>query len=205
MNILSLCDLSGNMVQPWAVAGYKCTIVDTEHPTGLSWRDGVWLYGCDVLDWNPDHEHYDMVFAFPPCTNLAVSGARWFKDKGLAGLIDGLQLVEACRVICETSGTSWMLENPVSMLSTYWRKPDYAFNPCDFGGYCDPPSDNYTKKTCLWTGGDFRMPEPKPVTPAVKSYIHTMPPSKDRSRLRSVTPMGFAEAVFEANVAGARS
>ena len=139
------------------------------------------------------------MFAFPPCTHLAVSGARWFKTKGLGALADALQLVERCRIIAEISGAPWMLENPVSTLSTYWRKPDVTFDPCDFGGYLDPTGDAYTKKTCLWTGGGFVMPEPKPVAPTERSPIHLMPPSDDRGDLRSVTPMGFAKAVFLAN------
>jgi len=92
-----------------------------------------------------------------------------------------------------------MIENPVSTLSTYWRKPDYMFDPCDYGRYLDPPGDAYTKKTCLWVGNGFVMPPKKPVPPVEGSKIHRMPPSKDRGYLRSVTPMGFAEAVFQAN------
>ena len=91
-----------------------------------------------------------------------------------------------------------MLENPVSTISSYWRKPDYIFHPYNYTAF--EPADNYTKKTCLWTGGGFIMPPPK-----VKSNgnpdnrIHTAPPSDERSHFRSVTPMGFARAVFEAN------
>lgn len=151
--ILSLCDESGVMVQPWADAGYDCIIVDRLHPAGET-RDGrITRIGVDILKWIPPRIDYAAVFSFPMCTNLAVSGARWFKDKGLRGLIDGLELVERCRQICEWSQSRWLLENPVGTLSTYWRKPDYIFNPCDFGGYLNPPGDAYTKKTCLWTGG----------------------------------------------------
>jgi hypothetical protein len=58
-----------------------------------------------------------------------------------------------------------MLENPVGVLSSYWRKPDHTFDPCDYGGYLNPAGDAYTKKTCLWTGGGFIMPGKKPVDP----------------------------------------
>ena len=58
-----------------------------------------------------------------------------------------------------------MLENPVGVLSSYWRKPDHTFDPCDYGGYLNPAGDAYTKKTCLWTGGGFIMPKKKPVEP----------------------------------------
>jgi hypothetical protein len=87
-----------------------------------------------------------------------------------------------------------MLENPVSTISSYWRKPDHSFQPWQYG-------DLYTKKTCLWTGNGFVMPPAvHGVEPAgVKPLIHHMPPSADRGDKRSVTPEGFARAVFQAN------
>tara|TARA_R110001583_G_scaffold134809_6_gene286542 strand:- start:2522 stop:3115 length:594 start_codon:yes stop_codon:yes gene_type:complete len=140
-------------------------------------------------DWKPS-----IVFAAPPCTNLAVSGARDFSKKGMQGLIDGLILVEACRRLCDWFGVPWMLENPVSRLSSCWRKPDYIFQPWEFG-------DNYTKKTCLWTGGGFVMPSPRVLDepPDVENSIHEMSPGPDRADRRSITPQGFALAVMEAN------
>ena len=95
-----------------------------------------------------------------------------------------------------------MIENPVGTLSTYWRDPDYLFDPCDYG-------DPYTKKTLLWTGGGFVMPAvvrpgdmfavPTWVEPVEGSRMHFVPPSNDHTNLRSATPPGFARAVFEAN------
>ncbi len=97
------------------------------------------------------------------------------------------------------SEAPWLIENPVGVLSSYWRKPDHTFDPCDFGGYLDPPGDAWTKKTCLWTGGGFRMPGKKRVEPVNLDYIHNMSPSGDRGDLRSITPEGFAIAVMLAN------
>lgn len=147
MNIvLSLCDRTTNMVKPWLDAGYECWCVDTRHEPGET-RDGnLVLVGADVLDWIPPRRDYAIAFAFPPCTHLASSGARWFASKGLSALASAVQLVDRCRRICEWTGAPWMLENPVGTLSTYWRKPDHLFDPCDYG-------DPWTKKTCLWTGG----------------------------------------------------
>ena len=199
MVVLSLCDYTGNMVKPWAEAGYECICVDIRHEPGERKKNGITFVGADIRDWLPPRLDYEIVFAFPPCTNLAVSGARWFKDKGLKGLIEGLELVERCREICEWSGAPYMIENPVSTLSTYWRKPDYTFNPCDYGGYLNPPSDHYTKKTCLWTGNGFVMPPKKPVEPSEGSKMHLLPPSKDRANIRSETPKGFAMAVYDSN------
>lgn len=194
--ILSLCDRTGNMVKPWAENGHNCMIVDIQHEPGEHTKGNITRVGVDIRYWIPPKIDYEICFAFPPCTNLSVSGARWFKSKGLRGLIDGLEIVEACRKICEWVGSPWMLENPVSTLSTYWRKPDYSFNPCDYGGYLDPSGDTYTKKTCLWIGNGFKMPVKRPVEPTDGSKIHRLPPSADRGDLRSETPLGFARAVF---------
>src|SRR6185437_14001357 len=136
-------------------------------------------------------------------------GARWFRDKGLKGVIEGLEIVEACREVCEASNAPWMLENPVSTLSTYWREPDYTFDPWEYSDYPGGEDDLYTKKTCLWTGNGLVMPERRVHRDAplfgerleIDDRIHQIPPSEERGNLRSVTPMGFARAVFEANCA----
>ncbi len=199
--VLSLCDYTGNMVKPWARAGYPCICLDVKHAYQEQLGDNILCLNEDVRTWLPPKLDYEIVFAFPPCTHLASSGARWFKDKGLRKLIEGLELVERCRVICEWSGAPWMLENPVGTLSTYWRKPDYMFNPFEYAGYLDQPAvDMYTKRTCLWTGGGFKMPQMRPVVDGkTPSKMHLLPPSEDRQALRSITPEGFARAVFEAN------
>ena len=186
-NVLSLCDFTGNMVMPWVHAGYSATIVDLKHEDASSPQ--LTRVGADVRDWDLV-DGWDMVFAFPPCTDLANSGARWFKEKGMGALIEALQVVEACRRICEASGAPWMLENPVGQLATYWRKPEYTFDPCDYG-------DPYTKKTCLWTGGGFVLPWRSRVE-AVGSLPH-QPGQRWDPVARSATPLGFARAVFEAN------
>lgn len=192
--VLSLCDRTGVMVAPWLEAGYTAVTVDRQHPSGVTQDGRLFQIGADVTTWRHDDIRPVIVFAFPPCTNLSVSGARWFEDKGLESLHESLGLVIACKRICENYGAPWMLENPVGTLSTYWRKPDYTFQPWEYG-------DTYTKKTCLWTGNGFVMPaawqRTKPS--GTTSVIHLMPPSADRGDKRSITPAGFARAVFEAN------
>jgi hypothetical protein len=196
--VISLCDRTGRMVEPWARAGYKCICYDLQHSIRADQIDlrpnyDITYRWADVRSLVPgDLGTPSIVFAFPPCTNLAVSGARDFQRKGLRGLIDALEIVEACRKLCEWFGCPWMLENPVSRLSSSWRKPDYTFDPCDYG-------DPYTKKTCLWTGGGFVMPPKNRVEPTMGSAMHLLPPSADRANLRSATPAGFARAVFLAN------
>lgn len=205
MKILSLCDYTGRMVEPWADAGYECITVDVQHSIRREHQRGnirqVW---GDVRYWWPESfEGVAAVFAFPPCTHLAASGARDWQDKGLTHLIDALSLVEACRRICEASGAPWMIENPVGRLATCWRQPDHAFDPCEYADYLDTDEERvneaYTKRTCLWTGGGFVMPEPRGVVPVLGSKMHRMSPGADRANLRSETPMGFARAVFLAN------
>ena len=200
--VLSLCDLTTHAVEPWASVGYECWAIDLQHPTGIgSPLNGIRKVGADVTRWCPPlGRPVAFVFAFPPCTHLAVSGARWFKDKGLDALSDSLRIVAACNRICEASNAPFLIENPVSTLSTYWRKPDHAFDPCDYAGYLDDPSQEaYTKRTCLWVGGGFILPAPKRVEPSLGSKMHLLPPSEERANLRSATPRGFSRAVFDAN------
>lgn len=191
MIVLSLCDKTTNMVKPWAAAGYECWCVDIAHDGDT--RDGnIRRIGADLRWWYPPAVEYAACFAFPPCTHLAVSGARWFTAKGLPCLAEGIEIVERCRAICEATRAPWCLENPVSVLSSHMGKPQHTFDPCDYG-------DPYTKKTCLWTGGGFVMPPKHRVEPTQGSKMHLLPPSDDRADLRSATPMGFAQAVFESN------
>lgn len=202
--VLSLCDRTGVMVQPWLDAGYEAITVDlqdagTRPPERMHYVADVRTWRYPLLYGKPA-----IVFAFPPCTHLAVSGARWFKGKGMGALIEALSIVDACREICESSGTPWMIENPVSTLATYWRKPDHTFHPWQYAGF--ELGDNYTKKTCLWTGNGFVMP-PANVHPELTNpddRIHKAPPSDERADFRSATPAGFARAVFQANAPEAR-
>lgn len=207
MIVLSLCDYTGTFARPWADAGHTVYCVDWQHPVGEE-RDGnIVRVGADLNRWQPPlGEPVAFVAAFPPCTDLAVSGARWFKDKGLQALVDALQLVERCRAIAEASGAPWFLENPVSTISSYWRKPDHIFDPYEYGGYRGGQDDGYTKRTCLWSGGGFVMPAPRPIDldPESHDRIHKAAPGPERANFRSATPAGFARAVFEANSPAAR-
>jgi len=214
--VISLFDKSGVMVQPWLEAGYECWTIDIQHPTDVSpvsrsHQDdsGVWKLGWDLhthppaklmVEWK--RKGVAFISAFPPCTHLSVSGARWFKGKGLRRLAESVDLFATAAEFCETYDAPYMIENPVSTISTYWRKPDYMFHPYEYTWWC--PDDWYTKKTCLWTGNGFVMPPARPMSSDVKpdSRIHNLPPSEDRGELRSVTPLGFAKAVYDSNKGG---
>ncbi len=201
--VLSLCDKTGNMVQPWLEAGYEAVTVDLQEAETANKARHHFV--ADVTTWRYPMRFGQpaMVFAFPPCTHLAASGARWFASKGMGALIDALRIVDACRELCEASGAPYMIENPVGTLATYWRKPDHFFHPCDYTAF--ELGDNYTKKTCLWTGGGFVMPAVQRVdglaTP--DDRIHKKSPGPDRADFRSATPMGFARAVYLTNAPGA--
>ena len=197
--VISLFDHATNMVAPWANAGFLCYCVDLRHPPGEQHEGNIIRIGADVREWLPPFSEVAAVFAFPPCTDVAVSGARWFQDKGIGSLIEALQFFEAAVRIGEWTKAPYMIENPVSTVSSYWRKPNFAFDPCDYGGYLTPPGDAYTKRTCLWTGNGFVMPKTKRVVPIEGSRMHRLRPSADRGARRSATPKGFAQAVFEAN------
>lgn len=203
--VLSLCDLTGNFVKPWVDAGYEAILVDPQH--GITHQDGPILkVAATVLEALPllaDLMHR-IVFtaAFPPCTDMAVSGARWFADKWKADNAfygKAVAVAEQCRTLSLLTGQAFFIENPVSTLAATFGKPDHTFHPWQFTGY--EPDDNYAKKTCLWTGGGFTMPSRNPDaslgTP--DNRIHMAAPSPERMNFRSATPMGFARAVFLAN------
>lgn len=239
-----LCDLTGVMAQPWLEAGYDCVLIDPQHPEGVhttppehqGW--GALTKVGHIIDhpvsWTVLWElmrvrRIVFVAGFPVCTQLAVSGtARWAekREKDPHFQARAMELVHECRVIGQLSGAPWFFENPVSAISSIYRKPDHTFHPADYGGYLPeddvhplypeyfPPRDAYGKKTCLWVGNSFVMPKPKPVPMAAdqlegqgQSKAHNMLGGKsDRTKnIRSATPRGFARAVFEANNPVARA
>ena len=191
---------TGLMARPWAEAGYNAICIDIDADEGR--RDGIEFVKADIRDWIPDRKLVEegVVFyvAFPPCDHLAVSGARWFVGKGLGALASSIELFERAAFWADWFGAPYLIENPVSTISTYWRKPDYSFHPWQYCGLC--PDDEYTKKTCLWTGNGFVMPKPDhPEDVSPDDRIHKAAPSPERSDLRSATPKGFAKAVYLSN------
>lgn len=174
--ILDLCGGTGSWSKPYRDAGYDVRLVT--------------LPETDVRTYAPPENVYGILVA-PPCTNFAVSGARWWKGKGEQALLDSLAVVDAClRIVILSKPKWWVLENPVGRLTTYLGKPRMSFDPCDYG-------DPYTKKTLLW--GEFNFPKMKRVEPTEGSKLHRLPPSPKRAELRSITPSGFAQAFYKAN------
>lgn len=210
--VISLCDITGHMVQPWVEAGYDVILVDPQH--GTSRLEGrVYKFAGTVEDFLNDRGmaailrsgRVVFVASFPPCTDMAVSGARWFESKRAADPMfqaKAVAVAEQCRTIGRLSGARWFVENPVSVLSSAFGKPAHIFNPFDYTAW--EPADNYTKKTCLWAGGGFVMPEPNrdSTLGPPDDRIHKAAPGPDRENFRSATPLGFARAVFDANGGG---
>lgn len=207
--VVSLCDLTGNFTKPWVDAGYNAILVDPQHG---QWRrdDGsrVSRMSTTVEGAMPllaqliADERIAFVAAFPPCTDMAVSGARWFEAKRQTDPMfqaKAVAVAEQCRTVGRLSGAPWFVENPVSVLRRVFGRADHIFSPCDYTAF--EAGDNYTKKTCLWTGGGFVMPAPQRNAELGEpdDRIHKAPPGPERANFRSATPMGFARAVFDSN------
>ena len=128
---------------------------------------------------------WDMMIAFPPCTHLCVSGARWFKDK----LVEQHQAIEFVRDLLEAPIERIALENPVGVISTKIRKPDQIIQPWQFG-------HGETKATCLWLKN---LPPlvPTDIVEGRANRVHRLPPSADRWKERSRTLQGIANAMAD--------
>jgi hypothetical protein len=140
-------------------------------------------YQGDVLDVLGDG--WDLMVAHPPCTHLAVSGARWFHLK-LQEQADALDFV---RLLMGSPIPRIAVENPVSIISSRIRKPDQIIQPWQFG-------HGETKATCLWLKG---LPKLKPtnIVDGREARIHRLPPSQDRWKIRSATYAGIAGAMAD--------
>lgn len=173
--ILSLCDRSGNWPFFYKAAGYKVICFDLPNDIRL----------IKKLD---DDVHG--ILSAPPCTCFARSGA-WVK-RSKEDMIEAMSVVDAClRAVMVYRPKFWALENPIGMLRQYIGQPKMYFQPYEYG-------DPYTKKTCLW--GEFNPPTKKVVSPVGKSPVMMLGGKSERTKyLRSLTPLGFAEAFFNAN------
>ena len=237
--VLSLYDFTGEALKPWATAGYTCHAFDIQH-TGtqpdventqfFAGGGSISYRHADLHDFNT-HKKLFMEFsgrkvvfgmAFPVCTDMAVSGAAWFKRKAAADPLFQTKAVTYavwCAAFFDDLGVAYFVENPVSVLATKWRKPDYSFHPYEYGGYIADdqaehprwpeyiaPRDAYKKKTCLWTGGGFAMPDKVAVDcegyhgNGYSTAMMKLGGKSQRTKdIRSATPRGFAVAVHAAN------
>ena len=177
MRVLIACEFSGIVRDAFRSLGHdaiSCDLLPTE-VEGPHYQGDV----RDVL--TPGR--WDLMIAHPPCTHLAVSGARWFKDK----IEEQKAALDFVRLLMDAPIQKIAVENPISIISSRIRKPDQIIQPWQFG-------HGETKATCIWLKG---LPKLK-ATNIVKgreNRIHKMPPSDNRWRERSRTYQGIAGAM----------
>ena len=183
MRVLVACEYSGRVRNAFRARGHEawsCDLLPAEDESPFHHEADVFV----VLD---QTKPWDMLIAHPPCTHLAVSGARHFEEKRA----DGRQQ-EAIDFFLRLAGLPIpriAIENPVCIMSGLWREPDQVIQPWMFG-------HGETKATCLWLKG---LPPllPTKVVPGREPRVHRMPPSPDRWKERSRTYEGIAEAMAQ--------
>jgi hypothetical protein len=180
MRVLVACEFSQTVCYAFRLMGheaYSCDILPTE-------GNPDWHIQTDVREvmrvWM-----WDLMIAHPPCTHLAVSGARWFKEKATEQA-EALQFV---RDLLAAPIKRIALENPISIISSRIRKPDQIIHPWQFG-------HGEVKATCLWLKGLPKL-TPTNIVEGRHPKVHRMPPSPDRWKERSRTYAGIAQAMAE--------
>ena len=178
LRVLVACEFSGTVRRAFRALGHdawSCDLLpaedgDRHHIEGNAIEPAFWG------DW-------DLMIAHPPCTHLAVSGARWFKDKQAeqAGALAFVQL------LLDAPIPHIALENPVSIISSRIRKPDQIIQPWQFG-------HGETKATCLWLKNLSKL-VPTNIVEGREARIHKMPPGPDRWKECSRTFEGIAQAM----------
>jgi len=178
MKVLIACEFSGTVRDAFSKQGHdawSCDLLPTEK-LGQHYQGDV----LNILD-----ENWDLMIAHPPCIHLAVSGARWFKHKQ----VEQAAAIEFFMALANAPIPKIAIENPISIMSTRWRKPDQIIQPWMFG-------HGETKATCLWLK-NLPLLKPTNVVDGREQRIWKMPPSANRARLRSLTYQGIADAMAD--------
>ena len=178
MRVLVACEFSGAVRDAFRERGHDAWSCDILEP-----ENGGAHYQCDVREVLP--ESWDLVIAHPPCTDLAVSGARWWKDKPaeqMQAAVDFFLMFADC-------APRVAIENPIGRMSTLYRKPDQIIQPWMFG-------HGEVKATCLWLKGLLPL-VPTNVVEGREARVHRMPPGPDRWKERSRTLPGIAAAMAD--------
>lgn len=179
MRVLVACEYSGAVRDAFAALGHdamSCDLLPSDAPHGKHYQGDVF----DIIG-----EGWDLMVAHPPCTHLAVSGARWFKNKQ-AEQAQGLEFV---RRLMDAPIPRIAIENPISIISSRIRKPDQIIQPWQFG-------HGETKATCLWLKNLPKL-TPTDIVDGREARIHKLPPSPDRWKIRSATYQGIATAMAQ--------
>lgn len=182
MRVLVACEFSGAVRGAFRRRGHdawSCDLLPSED-------GGEHLVG-DALDYlnPPSGKPWDLLIAFPPCTHLCVSGARWFRDK----TEQQLGALAFVRALLSAPCPRIAIENPIGIISSRIRKPDQIIQPWQFG-------HGEVKSTCLWLKGLPRL-QPTAVVDGRVARVHREPPGPDRWKNRSRTYGGIAEAMAE--------
>jgi hypothetical protein len=187
LKVLVACEFSGTVREAFRKRGHdawSCDLLPTEIP-GPHIQDDV-LKHLDA--------GWDLMIAHPPCTHLAASGSRWWRDKQK----EQAEAIEFFMALALTEIPKIAIENPIGKMSSFWHKPDQIIQPWQFG-------HNASKATCLWLK-DLPKLVPTNVLPGGRtarranqtaSGQNALPPSKDRWKLRSLTYQGIADAMAE--------
>lgn len=178
MRVLVACEYSGRVRDAFLRKGHEAMSVDllpTEQE-GPHYQGGV----EEVID-----NGWDLMIAHPPCTHLAVSGSRWFKDKRE----EQEEALAFVRMLMEARIEKIAIENPISVISTRIRKPDQIVQPWWFG-------HGETKATCLWLKNLPKLVATN-VVEGREARVHRMSPGPNRWKERSRTYEGIAEAMAE--------
>ena len=182
MRVLVACEFSGIVRDAFIAAGHdavSCDLLPSERPGPHRQMDVAKL-----LRFPPDG-YWDLLIAHPPCTYLAVSGARWMASRPAATE----EALEFVRFLLNAPIPRIALENPVSIISSRIRKPDQIIQPWQFG-------HGETKATCLWLKN---LPPlvPTEIVEGRMARVHRMPPGPERWRERSRTFSGIAAAMAD--------
>jgi hypothetical protein len=188
MRVLIACEFSGVVREAFRALGHdawSCDLLPAEDGSPYHHQ----LDAIDVIlwttggEWRNERSAWDLMIAHPPCTHLAVSGARWFKEKQTEQA-DALAFV---RALLGAPIERIALENPISIISSRIRKPDQIVQPWMFG-------HGETKATCLWLKG-LPLLKPTNIVEGRSPRIHWMSPGPERGRERSRTLPGIAAAM----------
>jgi hypothetical protein len=187
MNILVACEFSGIVRDAFIARGHNawsCDLLPTENP-GNHIQDNI----LDVLDDYSEKDEngwWDLMIAHPPCTDLAVSGARWMNLKGYNRIVRSINFFMA---LVNAPIPKIAIENPIGIMSTKYRKPDHIIQPWMFG-------HGETKATCLWLKNLPKL-EPTNIVEGREARVHKEAPGPHRWKNRSRTYQGIANAMVE--------
>ena len=186
MNVLIACEFSGIVRNAFRRLGHdawSCDLLDQEQETPDLWNAH---YKGDVLELLRDKSfEWDLMIAHPPCTHLAVSGARWFKGKQ----VEQARALDFVRALMNAPIRRIAIENPISIISSHIRKPDQIIQPWQFG-------HGETKATCLWLK-NLPLLQPTNIVSGRSSRVHYESPGPERWKNRSRTLQGIADAMAE--------